>query len=204
MRDCKFFIVLPSYPNELDRVMEWLKEAMLLRRIRSGDESAFVETYEFFSPKIYRHALFRTSSPETADDIMSETFVRAWETIRVKAAEVKRLQAFLYRIADNLIIDHYRRNARSAVSLTEEMEEGLRAPGDPHAEIDRMLRSERLAQELERLRPEVRSLLVMRYVDDLSIEEIAQVTGKKKNAVYVALHRAVKELKLACPATPEN
>ncbi|MFA5853725.1 MAG: RNA polymerase sigma factor [Patescibacteria group bacterium] len=184
--------------------MEWLKEATLLRRIRSGDETAFVETYELFGPKIYRHALFRTSSPETADDIMSETFVRAWETIRVKAAEIQRLRAFLYRVADNLIIDHYRRNARSAVSMTDEIEESLQAPGDPHAEIDRLLRSERLAQELAQMRPEVRDLLVMRYVDDLSIEEIASVTGKKKNAVYVALHRAVKELKLACPAIPEN
>lgn len=184
--------------------MEWLKEAVLLRRIRSGDETAFVETYEFFGPKIYRHALFRTSSPETADDIMSETFVRAWETIRVKAAEVQRLRAFLYRIADNLIIDHYRRNARSAIAISDEIEETLRAPGDPHEEIDRLLKSDRLAQELERLRPETRDLLVMRYVDDLSIEEIASMTGKKKNAIYVALHRAVKELKLACPATPEN
>ncbi len=184
--------------------MERLKEALLLSRIQSGDETAFVETYEFFGPKIYRHALFRTSSPETADDIMSETFVRAWETMRVKAAEIQHLKAFLYRVADNLIIDHYRRNARAAVAISDEIEETLRAPGDPHKDVDRMLKSERLVQALDRLRPETRDLLVMRYIDDLPIEEIAEMTGKKKNAVYVALHRAVKELKIACPATQEN
>ncbi len=163
-----------------------------------------METYEFFGPKIYRHALFRTSSPETADDIVGETFVRAWETIRIKSQEIRRLRAFLYRIANNLIIDQYRCRARAAVSITEEIEEVLRAPGDPHAEIDRLLKSELLVRELGRLKPETRDLLVMRYVDDLSIDDIANLIGKKKNAVYVALHRAVKELKLACPATPEN
>ena len=185
--------------------MELLKEASLLRRIRSGDEAAFVETYELFGPKIYRHALFRTSSPETADDVMSETFVRAWETMRVKAAEIRHLQAFLYRIADNLIIDHYRRNARAAVAISDEIEETLRAPNDPHAEIDRVLKNDRLVQALERLRPETRDLLVMRYIDDMSIDRIAEMTGKRKNAIYDALHRAVKELHLVCPpATPEN
>ncbi len=184
--------------------MERLKEALLLTRIQSGDETAFVETYELFGPKIYRHALFRTSSPETADDIMSETFVRAWDTIRVKADEIQHLKAFLYRVADNLIIDHYRRNARAAVAISDEIEETLRAPGDPHAEVDRLLKSERLVQALDGLRADTRDLLVMRYIDDLPIEEIAEMTGKKKNAVYVALHRAVKELKTACPVTQDN
>ena len=53
---------------------------------------------------------------------------------------------------------------------------------------------------LARLRPETRDLLVMRYIDDLPIGHIAQTTGKKKNAIYVALHRAVKELKELCAA----
>ena len=185
-------------------IMVRLQEALLLTRIQSGEERAFVETYELFGPKIYRHALFRTSSPETAGDIMNETFMRAWETVRIKAASIRHLRAFLYRIADNLIIDHYRRNARAAVAISDEIEQTLRAPGDPHAELDLLLKSERLAVALKRLRPESRDLLVMRYIDDLPIPQIAELTGKNKNAVYVALHRAVKELKAVCPAAPEN
>lgn len=177
---------------------------MLLARIQSGDETAFVETYDLFAPKLYRHALFRTSSPETAQDIASETFVRAWESIRAKAKEIRHLKAFLYRIADNLIIDHYRRNARAAVPISDEIEETLRAPGDPLEEIDRRLAGDRLAAMLAKLRPETRDLLVMRYIDDLPIEHIAASTGKKKNAVYVALHRAVKELKDLCAGSPSD
>jgi len=179
-------------------MLDAIKEALLLARIQSGDESAFVEAYGLFSPKIYRHALFRTSSPQTAEDIMSETFVRAWETVRVKAAELRHLKAFLYRIADNLIIDHYRKNARAAVPISEDIEETLASGEDPHAALDRTLQGERLQGLLKRLRPETRDLLVMRFIDDLPIEHIAERTGKKKNAVYVALHRAVKELKSLC------
>mgnify|MGYP001286659091 CR=1 FL=1 len=63
---------------------------MLLARIQSGDGSAFIEAYDLFAPKLYRHALFRTSSPEVAEDIASETFTRAWEVIREKAKEIRR------------------------------------------------------------------------------------------------------------------
>lgn len=182
--------------------MDGLKEALLLARIQSGDETAFVETYELFAPKLYRHALFRTSSPQVAEDIMSETFVRAWEFVRARAEEIRHLKAFLYRVADNLIVDHYRKNARAPLSISEEMEETLRASGDTHEDVDRILEGERMAGYLRRLRPHIRDLLVMRYIDDLSIEHIAERIGKKKNAVYVALHRAVKELQSLCAGSP--
>jgi RNA polymerase sigma-70 factor (ECF subfamily) len=184
--------------------VEGLKESLLLARIQTGDEAAFVETYELFAPKIYRHALFRTSSPQIAEDIMSETFVRAWETVQNKASEIRHLKAFIYRIADNLIIDHYRKNARAAVSISEELEQTLASPGDPHETLDRVLAGDRLAAQLSRLRPEARDLLVMRYIDDLPIEDIAERAGKKKNAIYVALHRAVKELQQLCAGSPSD
>jgi RNA polymerase sigma-70 factor (ECF subfamily) len=184
--------------------VERIKEGMLLARIQSGDGTAFVEAYDLFAPKLYRHALFRTSSPEVAEDIASETFTRAWEVIREKANEIRHLKAFLYRIADNLIIDHYRKNARAAIPISEEIEETLRAPGDPHEQLDKTLAGEKMAGLLSKLRPETRDLLVMRYIDDLPIEHIAETTGRKKNAIYVALHRAVKELKELCAGSTSD
>ncbi len=179
-------------------IVEGLKETLLLARIQSGDESAFVEAYGHFAPKIYRHALFRTSSPQTAEDVMSETFARAWGVVRARSGEIRHLKAFLYRIADNLIIDHYRSNARAPVPIDEDLEATLSSPSDPQRDLDRTLASDLLAEGLARLRPETRDLLVMRYIDDLPIGHIAERTGKKKNAVYVALHRAVKELQQLC------
>lgn len=181
--------------------MDRLKEAHLLRRIRSGDPAAFVETYDLFAPKIYRHALFKTSSPETADDVMSETFLRAWEVVRERADEIRNLRAFLYRIADNLIIDWYRKRAKAPIGISEEMEETLPHDARIEEKAEISLKGDRMRLALEAARPEIRELLVMRYIDDLSIEEIAGLTGKKKNAVYVAIHRAVKELKRLCESS---
>lgn len=178
--------------------MEKLKEAILLDRLKKGDATAFTETYGLFAQKIYRHALFRTSSIEVAEDIMSETFVKAWEVVRERVDEIRNLKAFLWRIADNMVIDHYRRKGRAPVQLTDEMEESL--PHDARIEegVDGVLARDRLASALGRLREETRALLVMRYIDDLPIATIAEMTGRKPNAVYVALHRAVKELKDVC------
>lgn len=179
--------------------LEHLKEAQLLRRIRSGDDSAFVETYDLFAPKIYRHILFRTDSPETAEDVMSETFLKAWEYVRTNSKDIQHLRAFLYRVANNLLVDFYRKRVRAAVPIDEDLERTLGDdPKHMPERVDMILQSDKLRQALTGLRPEVRELLVMRYLDDLSIDEIAEATGKNKNAVYVALHRGVKELKEVC------
>jgi len=174
------------------------KEKSLLKRIHRGDASAFAETYDLFAPKIYRHALYRTSSKELAEDIMSQTFLKAWEYISRNASEIIYLKAFIYRIANNLIIDHYRGKARSPVHLTEEMEQVL--PGDVRIEeeTDLSLDRHRMQEAICLLKEETRELLIMRYVDELSMDEIANLKGKNKNALYVALHRAVKELKVIC------
>jgi RNA polymerase sigma-70 factor (ECF subfamily) len=129
---------------------------------------------------------------------MSETFVKAWEVVRERVDEIRNLKAFLWRIADNLVIDHYRRKGRAPVALTEEMEETL--PHDARIEerVDGVLARDELAGALGKLREETRKLLVMRYIDDLPIATIAEMTGRNANAVYVAIHRAVKELKDVC------
>jgi len=184
----------------MNSTLERLKDAQLLRRIRNGDDSAFVETYDLYAPKLFRHALFRTDSEELAEDMVSETFLKAWEYVRTNAKEITHLRAFLYRVANNLVIDHYRRKDKASLPIDENME---RTIGDVEAHriperIDAGLESDRIRRALASLRPEARELLVMRYIDDLSIEEIAETTGKNKNAVYVALHRGVKELKTIC------
>lgn len=178
--------------------VEAKKEKSLLRRIHRGDASAFAETYDLFAPKIYRHALYRTSSKEVAEDIMSQTFLKGWEFISKNPREVTYLKAFIYRIANNLIIDFYRSKARKPVSLTDEMEQVLPDDIVIEEETDLVLRRDRMHEALCLLKEETRELLIMRFIDELSMDEIAELKGKNKNALYVAIHRAVKELKLIC------
>ena len=182
----------------LKKLADKLKEPGLLRRVLSGDQFAFAEIYDLYAGRLYRHALFRTGSTEDAEEIVSETFMRFWDRVRAGEKEVRYLQAFLYRIAGNLIVDHYRRRAHEALPMTEGLEATLASGERLEEDTDAALSGADLRRALDRLRPEARDLLTMRYIDELSIAEIAELLDKKANAVYVALHRAIKELQKIC------
>lgn len=175
-----------------------LKEAQILRRIQKGDDAAFTEAYDIYAPKLWKHAYYRTGAKEHADDILSETFLKAWEFVRERSKEIQHLRAFLYRVSNNLIIDHYRRNARAPIPMDEDIERTLSDDTEIELDTDLKIESEKMRQALLTLKIDVRELLVMRFIDDLTIEEISIATGKTKNAVYVSIHRAVKELKNVC------
>lgn len=183
------------------QVLDRLKEAQLLRRIQTGDDSAFADAYDLYAPKLWKHAYYRTGAKEHADDIMSETFLRAWEFVRDRSKEIQHLRAFLYRVINNLIVDHYRRNARAPITLDEEMERTMGYDAGIDEATDLNLETERMRLALDAVRVEVREILVMRFIDDLTIEEISEATGRTKNAVYVSIHRAIKELKNVCSET---
>lgn len=175
-----------------------MKESKLLKRLKKGDHSSFTEAYDLLAPKLYRHAFFRVSSHEIAEDIMGQTFLKAWESVSKNPKEIENLKAFLYRICNNLIIDYYRSKVRTNIGMTEEVERTLSSDEDIEAFTDGIIAKEKMHEALETLKDETRELIVMRYIDELSIEEIAAIQGKTKNSLYVALHRAIKELKLVC------
>lgn len=181
--------------------LERLKESLLLRRLHAGEGTAFAEAYELFAPRLYRHALYRTSSPETAQDVVSETFLKAWNFVQERAREIRNLRAFLYRIADNLVIDFYRKRAKEPDALPENAEELLPYHAGIAERADLQLDRARLERSLAGLKEDAKQLIVMRYLDELSIKEISDLTGKTSNAVYVSIHRAVKELQRVCDSS---
>ena len=182
----------------MNQVIDHLKEAQWLDRIQGGDDSAFTEVYQDYAPRIWRHVYYRTNDRETADDIMGETFLRTWAFVRVRASEIEHLRAFIYRVANNLVVDHYRSRSRAAIQMDEVLERTLRYDAGIPESADEMLLAEAMRQALLQLQAEPRELLVMRFIDDLTIEEIAEALGKNRNAVYVSIHRAVKKLKEVC------
>lgn len=144
----------------------------------------FHSLYQSYAPQVRRFALFLCGSAELADDLTSETFVRAW-TSRGKIREAT-VKAYLFTIARNLFRDHLRRNSRFT-----ELEDSLpdEAPGvveraEHKAELDAVM------AELQKL-PEVdRAALLMRVQEEMSYEEIAQALGLLVTTVKVKVHRA--------------
>jgi RNA polymerase sigma-70 factor (ECF subfamily) len=171
-------------------------DAELLDRFNNGEEQAFLEIYDRFGPGIFRHLLLRTGSREIAEDLTSTIFLRTWEYV-ASNSRIQNVKAFLYRIAQNLLIDHWRKRSVSDISvdITTLIIEGHGGEENPVEIAADSVDVAILYEELATIRQEYRDILVWRYIDELSIVEIAKISGKSTAAVYVTIHRAVKTLK---------
>ena len=155
-------------------------------------EEAFLKLYDDVAEPLFRHCYFRVSSRELAEDLTQEAFLRMWNYLAAGNA-VDNPKALLYRIAGNLIIDHYRR--KKEVSLDMLAEDGYDPAGDGADSILDQAEGQKALELLEKLEPQYREILTLRYVSDLSITEIAEVVGQSENAVSVRIHRGIQKLK---------
>ncbi len=144
----------------------------------------FHSLYQSYAPQVRRFALFLCGEPALADDLTSETFVRAW-TSRGKIREAT-VKAYLFTIARNLYRDHLRRNKRFT-ELEDSMPDespGLETRAEHKAELDAVMAA------LQRLAEVDRAALLMRVQEEMSYEEIAHALGLQVSTVKVKVHRA--------------
>jgi RNA polymerase sigma-70 factor (ECF subfamily) len=175
-----------------------LKEKFLLYRIRAKkDSDAFAEIYDLYIGRIYRFIFFKVPSAEVAEDLTSETFLKAWQYL-MGTRDVPHLQALLYSIARNSVIDWYRKSAseQGDISLDEAVANDLAGTGSEQLlmDIDRAFDMSDVAAGLRRLKDEYREVIVMKYLDQMSAKEIATALGKTPSHVRVIAHRAIKAL----------
>lgn len=152
----------------------------------------FIEAYDRFVDAIFRHIYFRLFNRDVAKDLMQETFTRTWEYVS-KGKEVNNLKSFLYKVANNLIIDEYRK--RRELSLDSLQLKGFDVANHEQETIVRDVENSNVLQAVSKLSPEHRQVITLRYVDDLSIKEIAEIIGESENVVSVRLNRGLKEAK---------
>lgn len=155
----------------------------------------FKATYEEHSDALFRFAFYKLSDREKAKDVVQDTFVKVWEYMAADGEEILNVKALLYRIATNAIIDNYRK--KKELSLDTLLEDGFE-PGDSHKGHTSMIdesEAEIVISAIHSLEDEDRSLLLMRYIDGLTVKEIALATGQRENTVSVRIHRTLKTLK---------
>ena len=154
----------------------------------------FTHIYDDHVDRIYRFIFFKVNSQEIAQDLCSETFLRGWQSFKSNKQKIENPQAFLYQIASNLVIDHYREKGRTQtvsvdyVSITDPGQD-LEEQALSRSDLDTI----RLA--LTDLKDNYQEIVVWHYIDDLSIPEISKMLKKSEGAVRVTLHRALKSLK---------
>lgn len=154
----------------------------------------FLAAYERYAEPIYRHCYFRVSSASQAEDLVQETFTKVWQYLS-EGKPVENMRAFLYRVATNLIIDQSRRRREVSLEALQEADGSFQPSTDGHRVVEKKVLMSEVHAALGLLREDEREILVMRYIDDLGPQEIAEVLGTSANNVSVRLNRAVKALR---------
>lgn len=175
-----------------------------LWKAKQRDPEAFAKVYDLYVDKIYRFVYFKVSDQELAQDFCSDVFLKVWEYINT-GKEVQNLNALLYSTARNLVIDHYRKKSTQDVALPEEaddFDENMSIDESPVLmnKIDVQL----LGEVMKELKDEYREIILLKYVEDFDLANIAQIMGKKAGATRVLLHRATKSLKELVDAREEG
>lgn len=180
-------------------LIERWQEYQWLSRLNRGDAAAFTEIFDEYAPRLYRHARLRVARRETAEDLASQAFLKAWEHIIKGGPAIRSVKPFLFRIVDNLIVDYYRTKEREEPLSLDESAFALEDPRFGASEVALGLERDytRLLIEgaLRAIAPQYRQMLVWRYIDEFSVAAIMELSGKSRNAVYVTIYRALKALK---------
>lgn len=167
----------------------------LLDRIAEGDKEAFGELYDFYAPKIFRFIRLKVGSQALTEDLVSESFLRIWEYLQKEGVEVKEsFQALLYKIARNLIVDHYKRKSTGEILMDDDFREFLeRKPAKD--EIKSKEQASEIHSALINMKEEYQNVVIWYYIDELSVEEISNIMDKSQGAIRVLIHRALNSLK---------
>ncbi len=177
-------------------------EAELVRRAVRRDPAAFGALYEFHLDRIYRYVFYRVGSASEAEDLTEQVFLKAWEAIDRYEPRGTPFAAWLYRLAHNLVIDHYR--GKRPTTPLDEVSESEEVGIDVVEAVEARLDAEEVRAALARLNPDYQQMIVLRFVEGLSHAEVAQIIGKSEGAARVIQHRALQALARALDDRADN
>lgn len=164
---------------------------MLFQKTKSvPDEQEFIQAYDNYADALFRHCYFRVYDRERAKELVQEVFMKVWDYMR-EGNFVRNLRAFLYKVANNLIIDEARKKKEESL---EELQETGFQPSSLDPPLQDIIEGKEMKELLQALSAEYREVILMRYIDDLSPHEIAEVLGISPDLVSVRINRGIKKV----------
>jgi RNA polymerase sigma-70 factor (ECF subfamily) len=175
-----------------------ITDSELVLRAKAGDPGAFTAIYERYSAAIYRYIYFRVGEAELAEDLQAEVFLRMLEGIQRYEDRGWPISAWLYRIAHDRTIDTLRRrHKRQQVPL----EEWTGTCDGPDSDVEVRLDHEELKRMLEELTDDQRQVIYLRFMADMSVQEVAKKLGRTEGSVKALQHRGIQSLARRFSAT---
>lgn len=169
-------------------------EDNLIRRAKNGEEESFGRLYDHYISPIYRFIMVKVNNKAEAQDLVHEVFLSAWQNLKNYQHKGHPFSSWLYQIARNKVIDHYR-TKKIHTSFENLDEDILQVVGVAESRLDRILNLEKVKEAIARLSPEQQDVVIMKFVEDLSNEEIAKALNKSEGAIRLLQHRAINNLK---------
>ena len=168
-------------------------EDALVRRAVNGDAEAFGDLYVRHLDKIYRYVFYKVGHEKKAEDLTEQVFLDAWEAIDGYQPRGYPFSSWLYRIAHNAVVDHYRtqKDERPLDALAFTLADGSMGPEET---LMKKREVSRLLGAMDHLSEEKQELIILRFVEGLSHARVAQILNKSEVACRVMQHRALARL----------
>lgn len=169
-------------------------EDKIIKDAIKGEATAFGLLYDHYQPQIYRFILLKVSRREEAEDLTHQVFMSAWQNIGSYRHLGYPFSSWLYQIARNQVIDHYR-TRKPDVELEAAEMEGVFANSNSQTITENRLELEKVMAAIAKLKPAYQDIILMRFVEELSLKEVAAALDRSEGAVKLLQHRAVRQLK---------
>jgi RNA polymerase sigma-70 factor (ECF subfamily) len=180
------------------------KEQELLRLASQLDAEALAEIYDRYSTGLYSYASRLLNDTALAEDCVAEVFARFLKSVQKSQGPRDHLRAYLYRITHNWIVDYYR-DHQQVSELTETLHETLPSDEFPEEEVAKRIRQKQIREAMHQLTPNQQKVIALKYLEDWSNEEIAELLHKTVGAVKSIQHHALVSLqKLLMENTDEQ
>ncbi|PRH76378.1 RNA polymerase subunit sigma-24 [Streptomyces solincola] len=183
----------PSADSDSARMMD------LVERAQAGEAEAFGRLYDQYSDTVYRYIYYRVGGKATAEDLTSETFLRALRRISTFTWQGRDFGAWLVTIARNLVADHFKSSRFRLEVTTGEMLDANEVERSPEDSVLEMLSNAALLEAVRKLNPQQQECVTLRFLQGLSVAETARVMGKNEGAIKTLQYRAVRTLARLLP-----
>ncbi|MCL5733407.1 MAG: sigma-70 family RNA polymerase sigma factor [Patescibacteria group bacterium] len=169
-------------------------EEKLIKKAIRRDGDSFSALYDHYQPQIYRFVLIKVGKKEDAEDLTHQVFLNAWQNVGGYRLKGFPFSSWLYSIARNQIIDFYR--SRKPVQSLEKIDpESLSEESREAENLSEKMKLEKVMSAVRHLKFDYQDVLIMRFVEDLSLKETAAAIKKSEGSVKLIQHRAIEQLK---------
>jgi RNA polymerase sigma-70 factor (ECF subfamily) len=155
-------------------------------------KTILTEAHRNHVKELKARAFFKVNDRDLSEDLVQKTFMKTWNYL-IKGGEIETMKAFLHHVLNSLIVDEYRR--RKTMSLDVLLQKGFEPGIDDTSRLVNRLDSRNAVVLLKRLPSKYKKIIHLRFIKDLALDEMSELTGQSKNTIAVQVHRGLDMLR---------